>query len=137
MDRIRQLVRKNLLLEKRIGQLVDKLTITFAYDIDRRSHAFDRATRGDIEDYNTKEISNGEIVFAIESVKREISEKIAKGEIVSNEPIVVKSIEKEIALVVNPMHEFDNYWKLMVITVFRESRRNPFRVGKDQVVLYF
>ena len=35
-----------------------------------------------------------------------------------------------------PENEFGNYWKLYITTVFRESYDNPFRVGKDQVIIW-
>jgi len=67
---------------------------------------------------------------------REIAEKIAQHNIIDNEPFVVKSAEKEIALAIVPKHVEDNFWKLVIITVFRESYNNPFRVGEDQLVIW-
>ena len=79
MNNLRELIRKNLLVEKKIAQLTDNITITFSYDVDRSKHAQMRSSRPELEDYNQKEISNGEIVYIIDLVKRQISEKILEG----------------------------------------------------------
>jgi len=135
MNSLRELIRKNLLIEKKIAQLRDNITVTFSYDVDRSKHAEMRSSRPELEDYNQKEISNGEIVYIIDLVKRQISEKILEGQIVNQEPFVIKSPEKEIAIVVDPVNEYGQYWKLFIRTVFRESKFNPFRVGKNQLVI--
>lgn len=135
MNNLRELIRRNLLLEKKIAQLIDNITVTFSYDVDRSKHAQMRSSRPELEDYNQKEISNGEIVYIIDLVKRQISEKILEGQIVNQEPFVIKSPEKEIAIVVDPINEYGQYWKLFIRTVFRESKFNPFRVGKNQLVI--
>lgn len=136
MNSLRELIRKNLLIEKKIAQLRDNITVTFSYDVDRSKHAEMRSSRPELEDYNQKEISNGEIVYIIDLVKRQISEKILEGQIVNQEPFVIKSPEKEIAIVVDPVNEYGQYWKLFIRTVFRESKFNPFRVGKNQLVIH-
>lgn len=135
MNNLRELIRKNLLVEKKIAQLIDNITVTFSYDVDRSKHAQMRSSRPELEDYNQKEITNGEIVYIIDLVKRQISEKILQGQIVNQEPFVIKSPEKEIAIVVDPVNEYGQYWKLFIRTVFRESKFNPFRVGKNQLVI--
>lgn len=135
MYNLRESIRKNLLIEKKIAQLIDNITVTFSYDIDRTKHAQLRSTRPELEDYNQKEISNEEIVYIIELVKRRISEKIVEGEIVTDVPFIIKSPKKEIAMVIVPVNEFAQYWKLYVKTVFRDSEHNPFRVGKNQLVI--
>jgi hypothetical protein len=135
MQTLRELIRKNLLVEKKIAQLLDNMTITFSYDIDRTKHANLRSSRPELEDYNQKEITNGELVYILDLVKRTISEKILDGEIINGEPFIIKSPEKEIAIVIEPVNEIGQYWKLIIKTVFRESKHNPFRVGKDQLVI--
>lgn len=135
MNNLRELIRKNLLFEKKIAQLIDNITVTFSYDVDRSKHAQMRSSRPELEDYNQKEITNGEIVYIIDLVKRQISEKILQGQIVNQEPFVIKSPEKEIAIVVDPVNEYGQYWKLFIRTVFRESKFNPFRVGKNQLII--
>ena len=117
MNNLRELIRKNLLVEKKIAQLTDNITITFSYDVDRSKHAQMRSSRPELEDYNQKEISNGEIVYIIDLVKRQISEKILEGQIVNQEPFVIKSPEKEIAIVVDPVNEYGQYWKLFITLI--------------------
>jgi len=67
---------------------------------------------------------------------KEIAEKIAQHNITHNEAFVVKSVEKEIAIAIIPKHVEDNFWKLVISTVFRESYDNPFRVGENQIVIW-
>ena len=64
------------------------------------------------------------------------AEKIAQHNIIDDEAFVVKSVDKEIALAIVPKHVEDNFWKLVIITVFRESFSNPFRVGENQLVIW-
>jgi hypothetical protein len=137
MNNLRSLIKKHLLVEKRIGQIMSNITITYAFDIDRKKHAEDRSTRNDIEDYNEKEISNAEILYAIDLTKRKIAEKINSGEIQDGVSFVIKSAEKELAVAMIPHMVDDKYWKLLIKTVFRESESNPFYTGKNQVVIYF
>ncbi len=137
MDSISGLVRDRLLLEKRIGQIFAKIEIEFSFDIDRTKHSHDRSTRTDIEDYNRTPISNGEIVYALDLTKKEIAKLIAVGVIKTKVPFVIKSISKELSLAINPVQIYEHYWKLYVLTNFRESKRNPFEIGEDQVVINF
>jgi len=137
MDSIGRLVRNRLLLEKRIGQLFANIEIEFSFDIDRTKHSHDRSTRTDIEDYNRTPISNGEIVYAVELTKKKIARLIAIGIIKHNVPFVIKSTSKELSLAIKPVQIIESYWKLYVLTNFRESKRNPFEVGEDQVVIDF
>lgn len=137
MDSIDRLVRNRLLLEKRIGQVFSKIEIEFAFDIDRTRHAYDRSIRTNIDDYNQKEISNGEIVYAIELTKKEIARQIAVGLIKSEIPFIIKSASKELSLAINPVQIFESYWKLYVLTNFRESKHNPFYTGEDQIIIEF
>jgi hypothetical protein len=58
------------------------------------------------------------------------------GEIKDGVPFVIKSIQKEIAIAIDPTLIGGTYWKLYVLTVFRESEELPFRVSKDQVVIW-
>lgn len=133
---LRQIIRENLLLEKKIGNLLTKIDVTYSFELDRSPHAYDRKTRTDIQDYNTKEISNGEIKYIIESSRKTIAELISTREIKDGEPFIIKSPEKEMAIVIRPTHQGGVSWKLIIVTVFRESYENPFRVGPDQVVIW-
>jgi hypothetical protein len=136
MSNLRKLIKEHLLLEKRIAQLMSSFEIQYSFDVDRSTHAYVRKTRNDIEGYNEKEISNSEIKYIISLSLKEIAEKIAQHNIVDNKEFVIKSYEKEIAIAIVPKHVLDNFWELVVKTVFRESYDNPFRVGKNQIVIW-
>ena len=136
MSNLRELIKEHLLLEKRIAQLMSSFEIQYSFDVDRSSHAYIRKTRNDIEGYNEKEISNSEIKYMISLSLKKIAEKIAQHNIVDNEAFVIKSYEKEIAIAIEPKHVEDNFWKLVITTVFRESFDNPFRVGKNQTLIW-
>jgi hypothetical protein len=136
MSNLRKLIKEHLLLEKRIAQLMSSFEIQYSFDIDRSVHAYLRKTRNDIEGYNEKEISNSEIKYMISLSLKKIAEKIAQHNIVDNETFVIKSYEKEIAIAIEPKHVEDNFWKLVITTVFRESFDNPFRVGKNQTLIW-
>lgn len=136
MTSLRQIIRENLLLEKKIGQISSKMEFSFNFLVDRSNHAYLRRIRTDIEGYDEREISNDEILYFVDLFKRKISEKIASHEIMDGVPFVIKSAYKSLALAIVPIHEYGTYWKMMITTVFRESYENPFRVGKDQLVIY-
>lgn len=126
---------QSLLLEKKIGQFVSTSEITFVFEIHRTRHAFIRSTRDDINDYNDKEITNGEIKYFIEATKKQISEGILTGLIKDQTRFIIKSKEKELAVAINPVHNIGYYWSLFVITVFRESEDLQFRTSENQYVI--
>jgi len=136
MKTLRQIIKENLLVEKRITQVNSSLEVLFVFDVNRTTHAFDRDTRDDIEGYNVRPIVNEEIREIISTVKQQISEKIVTREIVPEEDFVVKSLKWELAMAITPVHMGGTYWQLIIKTVFRESRFNPFRVGINQLVIY-
>ena len=135
MRNLRQIIKEELLLEKRITQVRTSFEVAFSFDVNRTTHAFDRETRDDIEDYNTRPIRNDEIREIINMSKREIAEKIIMQEIIPEEEFVIKSLKWELALGVKAIHIAGTYWELLIKTVFRESKNNPFRVGKNQLVI--
>ena len=61
MKTLRQIIKEELLLEKRIAQVRASIEVVFSFDVKRTTHAFDRKTRDDIEDYNQRPIVNAEI----------------------------------------------------------------------------
>ena len=135
MKTLRQIIKEELLLEKRIAQVRTSIEVVFSFDVKRTSHAFDRKTRDDIEDYNPRPIVNAEIKEIIRMSKNEIAEKIVNQEITSETEFVIKSLKWELAMAITPIHITGTYWELLIKTVFRESNNNPFRVGKDQLVI--
>lgn len=135
MKSLRQIIKEELLLEKRIAQVSASIEVSFSFDVNRTTHAFDRKTRDDIEDYNQRPIVNAEIKEIIRMSKNEIAEKIVSQEITPETEFVVKSLKWELAMVILPIHITGTYWELLIKTVWRESKHNPFRVGKDQLVI--
>jgi len=135
MKTLRQIIIEELLLEKRIAQVMSSIEVVFSFDVNRTNHAFDRKTRDDIEDYNPRPIVNYEIKEIIRMSKNEIAEKIVNQEITPETEFVVKSLKWELAMAITPIHIEGTYWELLIKTVFRESKNNPFRVGKDQIVI--
>ena len=136
MKTLRQIIKEELLLEKRITQVNSSLEVVFLFDVNRTSHAFDRDTRDDIEGYNVRPIVNAEIREIISTVKKDIAEKIVSREINPEVDFVVKSLKWELAMAITPVHIGGTYWQLIIKTVFRESKHNPFRVGENQLVIY-
>lgn len=133
---LKKLIKEHLILEKRIGQIATNIEVIFSFDVDRTSHAYDRKTRDDIELYDDREISNSEITEVISFAKKEIAEYIIHGEITEDTNFIVKSNKWGLAIAIVAKHMGGTYWKLLVKTVFRESNLNPFRVGRDQIVIY-
>lgn len=135
MKSLKQLIKENLLLEKRIGQISSKIEVILSYDVIKTTHSTERETRPELDDYNKKPITNGEIVEFINFFKRDISEHILSGDIEDQVPFVIKSDDWELACVIIPDKQSSNYWKLIIKTIFREGYSNRLRVGKDQLVL--
>ena len=67
--------------------------------------------------------------------RREIAERIVNGEIQNDVPFAIKSIDRNLAAIVNPNMESNLYWKLVVVTVFREDENNRLKTFRGQVVL--
>jgi hypothetical protein len=138
MDIINEIVRKHLLLEKKIAQLITKMEVVFNFEFHKDSHADSRSTRPDQgENYNQRKIENSELKYFIDNfVKKEIAENIIDGNIENKVPFVVKSIKWELAFPVYPTHISGTYWSMRLGTLWRESEDNPMRVGKTQFVIW-
>ena len=148
MSLLRESIRKHLLVEKTIAQIISTIGVSFNLEVDRGVHAFNRKQRKDLEgkgfeltgkhsyEYNQREISNPEIKEVINLAKKEIAEKIVSREINNDIPFIIKSLKWEMALTIYPMFQGGTYWILNVGTVFRESLYNPFWVGEDQLVIW-
>lgn len=120
----------NLLLEKRIGEILSKIEIIFNFEIIKTKHSDDRKERD-----GYKKISNAELKDFVTYFRREIAEHIITGEIVDQVDFVIKSDSRELCCVLIPDQQSMNHWKLILRTVWRESPDNRFRVGKDQLVI--
>jgi hypothetical protein len=136
MSLLRETIKKHLLIEKTIGQIISTIEVTFNLEIDRHIHSVNRSTRPELKDYDQRPIENKEIREIVAVARKKIAEKIISEEILDKTPFVVKSVEKEIALVLIPHHQSGTYWILEVKTNFRESTENPFRVGRNQLVIW-
>jgi hypothetical protein len=138
MSLLRESIRKVLILEKKIAQIVSTIEVTFNLEVDRIPHTYERSTRPELENtgYNQRPIESREIREIIMMAKTEIAEKIINREIKEGERFVVKSEKWELAIPLEPIHVSGTNWILQVFTVFRESRENPFRVGKNQIVIW-
>jgi hypothetical protein len=49
MSLLRESIKKHLILEKKIAQVVSNLEVSFNFEVDRRSHAFDRSTTPELD----------------------------------------------------------------------------------------
>ena len=138
MSLLRESIRRVLIQEKTIAQIVTSIEVTFNLEVDRKKHAFDRSTRPELEGtgYNQRPIENREIREGVMMAKSQIAEKIVNREIKDGESFVVKSEKWELAIPLNPVHISGTNWVLEVFTVFRESSENPFRTGKNQIVIW-
>lgn len=132
---LRESIKKHLLLEKRIGQIATNFEVTFGFDVITTKHSNYRGGGRDLVDYNQRPVSNAELVEFMQIFKRDIAEKILTGEIQESEPFVLVSNRWELAMAVSPERESGTYWKLVIITVFRQSELYKFRVGENQVVI--
>lgn len=134
---LRKIITEQLLLEKKIAQIVTKMDVTFNFEFHKGSHATSRETRLEKgENYNQREITNQELKYFIDNfVKHLIAEKIIEGKINNNIPFIIKSLKWELAFPVYPKNEGGSYWRMNIGTLWRESKLNPFRVGKDQLVI--
>jgi hypothetical protein len=135
MKNLRQLIKENLLLEKRIAQISSKIEVIFSFDVIKTTHSTERETRFGISDYNEKNITNPELADFIEWFRRDIAEHIVSGEIVDGVDFIIKSDDRELACVIVPRQETNTYWRLVIKTIWRESPSNRLRVGREQLVL--
>ena len=124
-----------LLVEKRIGQISSNIEVVLGFDILSTKHSVDRSTRTGLSNYNQTPITNSEIVELVSFFRREIAERIVNGEIQNNTPFAIKSIDRNLAAIIDPNMESNLYWKLVVVTVFREDENNHLKTFRGQLVL--
>jgi hypothetical protein len=139
MSLLRKTILKQLLIEKTIGNMSVNVNADIYMEINRSSHAWERKTRPDLDgksEYNQREISNIEINEILIKAKSEIGKKIVSQDIYEGVRFVVKSLKWEIAIAIEPVQNANYDWTLNVITVFRESKENPFRVAGFQTTIW-
>jgi hypothetical protein len=126
---------KILILEKRIDQISSTIQVTFGFDVIKTTHADDRsnfAKRG--LGGNQNPISNAEMSEFVSYFKRDIAEGIATGDIVNQTEFVIRSLERELSMAIIAEEVVQNYWKLVIKTVFRESEEHRLKTGVDQLI---
>jgi hypothetical protein len=126
---------KLLILEKRISQISSTIEVTFGFDVIKTTHADDRsdfAKRG--LSGNQNPISNAEMSEFVSYFKRDIAEGIATGDIVNQTEFVIRSLDRELSMAIIAEEVAQNYWKLVIKTVFRESEEHRLKTGVDQLV---
>ena len=126
---------KLLILEKRISQISSTIEVTFGFDVIKTTHADDRsdfAKRG--LSGNQNPISNAEMSEFVSYFKRDIAEGIATGDIVNQTEFVIRSLDRELSMAIIAEEVAQNYWKLVIKTVFRESEEHRLKTGVDQLI---
>jgi len=134
MKNIRNLIKEHLLLERKIAQISDTFQVTFGFDISTSKHTRDRSNlgRGGLSD---RIISNQKIIDVIEKYKRDIAEAIINGYIVDGDKFVIKDKESKIDFAILATINDDNYWSLLILTIFPSSDSFGLLVAQDQLVL--
>lgn len=130
------LIRKYILLEKRIGQLVSNMEVVFAFDLITTKHSDDRGMGRSIENYDDRPVSNREILEVFNLFKEDIAEKIIEGEIYDQKEFIIVSNKWGLSIpLVAVREDYGTYWKFIVKTVFRSTSELRLRTGKDQLIL--
>jgi hypothetical protein len=124
------------ILEKRIAQMSNTVEITIGFDVIKTKHAEERSdfSKRGLSGGNQSHISNSEMKEFIMYFKDEITEGIATGDLEHRVPFVIKSLSRELSMVIIPESETPTYWKLVIKTVFRESDEHTLKVGHGQKV---
>jgi hypothetical protein len=135
MKNLINLLNEALLLEKRIAQIKSNITVDFNFDIIKTGHIDLRRTRDGIEYYNETPISNSEIVYFVDLFKNDIARALASEDIKDEDKFVIRSVSKELSCVIKAQLEIGTFWRLIVITVFRESSINPFNTWDGQFII--
>lgn len=131
---LRKLIKETLLLERKIAQISDTFQITFGFDISTSKHTRDRSNLGR-EGLSDRVISNQEIIDVIEKYKRDIAEAIINGYIIDGDKFVIKDKDSKIDCAILATILDDNYWSLLILTIFPASDSFGLLVAQDQFVL--
>lgn len=132
---VKNLIKEQLLVEKRIAQLSSNIEVIFAFDLIKTTHAEKR------KDFNKRGlgtderlISNKEMSEVVDRFKKDIATAIFGGEIVDGTNFVIKDYKFGLSMVIIAEKSTQSYWKLIIKTVFRETSEHTLRVGHDQLV---
>jgi hypothetical protein len=87
----------NLILEKRIGQIISNIEINYSLDVITTMHSYirSRGDRSDIPYYDSNPISNKEVLELVKDLKKVIAEKIFMGEIKDEIDFIIKTVFRE------------------------------------------
>lgn len=132
--KLKELIKEQLLLEKRIAQISSTIEVTFGFDVVKTKHA---EKRKDVTKRNLgheRMISNAEMKEVVSNFKKDIAEGIVDGDIQNETNFVIKDSKFGLSMVLIAEQVSGNYWKLIIKTVFRETTENPLRVGRGQIV---
>ena len=125
-----------LILEKRISQISSSIEVIFSFDIIKTKHAEERQnfdSRGLGKSMNY--ISNREMSEFVSLFKRDIAQSIAIGDIKDETNFVIRSNDWQLSMAIVAKNVENNYWKLIIKTVFRETNEFNLKVSQDQLVL--
>jgi hypothetical protein len=132
---VKNLIKEQLLVEKRIAQLSSNIEVIFAFDLIKTAHAEKR------KDFNKRGlgtderlISNREMSEVVDRFKKDIATAIFGGDIVDGTNFVIKDYKFGLSMVIIAEKSTQSYWKLIIKTVFRETSEHTLRVGHDQLV---
>lgn len=125
----------NLILEKRIGQIISNIEVSYSLDVITTMHSYIRSKgdRSDISYYDSTPISNKEVLELVDALKKNIAEKIFTGEIKDEIDFIIKS--KDLSMAIAPSKKGENWWALIIKTVFRESDIHSFIIKPGQLVI--
>jgi hypothetical protein len=135
MKTLINLLNEALLLEKKIAQIKSNITIEFNFDIVKTNHIDGRRTRDNIEGYNDIPITNDEIIYFIELFKNDISRAIVSEDIIDEDIFVIRSVSKELSCAIKAQLEIGTFWRLIVVTIFRESSINKLNTWEGQFII--
>jgi hypothetical protein len=135
MKTLINLLNEALLLEKKIAQIKSNITLEFNFDIVKTNHIDGRRTRDNIEGYNDIPITNDEIIYFIELFKNDIARAIVSEDIIDEDLFVIRSVSKELSSVIEAQLQIGTFWRLIVVTVFRESSINKLKTWEGQFII--
>ena len=135
MKTLINLLNEALLLEKKIAQIKSNITLEFNFDIVQTNHIDGRRTRDNIEGYNDIPITNDEIIYFIELFKNDIARAIVSEDIIDEDLFVIRSVSKELSSVIEAQLQIGTFWRLIVVTVFRESSINKLKTWEGQFII--
>lgn len=137
MKDLRKIIKEHLLLEKRIDVISSEIQLKYNFEIVKGRHAEERSIRPEITDstYNQRPIENADIKFVFGLAKRKVAEKIASHYIQDGIRFIIRSLNYELSMVIEPYHVGETLWVMGVVTVFRESPYNKLKVGENQLVI--